>query len=96
MVVRISDIEKTVALLLGKLKEAKGDEIAIESDYYWDVANGELYNPYSEPKSLSLGQLSQEIDEIQNALKKGHLIAYDLKKVSSIIKVLGLEYQTAF
>ena len=96
MKVNIEQIESITMLLLLKLRESKGNEIELNSDFYWDVSKEELYNPYEKPKNITLGQLSDDLDELQRLSKSNNAIAYDLKRVASIIKALSIENQTAF
>jgi hypothetical protein len=96
MKVNIEEIQKITSLLLSKLKESKGNEIEISNDYYWDISQDELYSPYEEPKNITLGQLSNDLEEVQRLVKSDDAIMYDLKRLSNILKVLSIENQTAF
>lgn len=96
MKVNIEEIQQIALHLLGKLKESKGDEININNDFYWDIFAEELYNPYEEPKNIALGQLSDDLQEIQRLSKSDDAIAYDLKRLASILTVLSIENPTAF
>jgi hypothetical protein len=96
MKVNIDEIQKIISLLLSKLKESKGNEIEISNDYYWDISQDELYSPYEEPKNVTLGQLSDDLEEVQRLIKSDDAIMYDLKRLSNILKVLSIENQTAF
>lgn len=96
MKVNIDEIQKITSLLLSKLKESKGNEIEISNDYYWDISQDELYSPYEEPKNVTLGQLSDDLEEVQRLIKSDDAIMYDLNRLSNILKVLSIENQTAF
>lgn len=96
MRVNIEEIEKIVSLLFSKLRESRGNEIELNNDFYWDISIEELYNPYEEPKNITLGQLSEDLDEIQRLNKSDDAIAYDLKRLVSILIALSIENQTAF
>ncbi len=96
MKVNIDDIQKITSLLLERLKESKGNDIEIKNDYYWDISEDELYSPYEEPKNITLGQLSNDLEEVQRLNKSDDAIIYDLKRLSQILKVLSIENQTAF
>jgi len=96
MKINIDEIQKITSLLLSKLKESKGNEIEIGNDFYWDISDYELYNPYEEPKNITLGQLSDDLEEIQRLIKSDDAIMYDLKRLSGILKVLSIENQAAF
>lgn len=96
MKINIEQIKEITLLLLSKLQESKGNEIELNSDYYWAFADEEIYNPYEDPKSITLGQLSDELDEIYRLLKSDDTIAYDLKRLSNIFRALYVENPTAF
>jgi hypothetical protein len=96
MKIHIDEIQKITLLLLSKVVESKGNEIEIEGDYYWDIASDEIYNPYLEPENISLGQLSDDIKELNRLLQKNDAVPYDIKRLSNILKVISLENQTAF
>jgi hypothetical protein len=51
--VNIDDLQKTISLLLMKLKEREGITIELKNDYYWDIDSNELYNPYEQPKDFA-------------------------------------------
>ena len=97
MKVKIDEIQEIVALLLSNLKEQKGNEIELKSDFYWDISSDELYKPYDDPKKISLGQLSDDITEIDRLSKsKDEAIPYDLKRIAEILKALSIENPVAF
>lgn len=62
MTMNITDPQKITTLLLSKLRERKGNEIEINGDFYWDIPGDDLYNPYSEPRNMTLGQLSDDLE----------------------------------
>ena len=97
MNVNIDEFKKIVSLLLSNLKESKGNEIELTSDYYWNIPKDQLYNPYDDPKEMSLGQLSDDLNEIYRLSKSNEkAIPYDLKRVAEILKALSIENPTAF
>lgn len=93
MQISIEQLREAIDLLLLKIKESKGDIIEIENDYYWVIDEAELYDPYSEPKEMGLGQLSDDIMELKKLLKSpdDSIIFYHLKIVSEILKALSIE-----
>ena len=96
MKVNVDELQKTILLLLAKLKESKGNEIEIQADFYWDIPWEELYNPYSTPKDLTLGQLSDDLLEVNKVIESQAVIPYDLIRISNILKALSVENQIAF
>lgn len=97
MKVNLDEIQKITFLLLSKLREQKGNEVKLENDFYWDISSDELYKPYDNPKTISLGQLSDDLIEIDRLSKsKDKAIPYDLKRISEILKALSIENPVAF
>ena len=96
MTINLDDLEKIILLLIKKMKQSKGDTLEIVNDYYWDVPKEVLYNPYKEPENITLGQLSEDLIEIQKVIEGKEPIVYDLKRVSCILKALSIENPIAF
>lgn len=97
MKVNIDEIQKITFLLLSNLREQKGNEIELENDFYWDISSNELYKPYDEPKDISLGQLSDDLKEVQRLSQSSDdAIPYDLKRIAELIKALSIENSTSF
>lgn len=96
MRINIDKLQWITSFLLLKLKEEKGNEIELQNDFYWDISEKELYNPYEKPQNISLGQLSDDLHEVNRLLKSDDAITYDLKRISNIIKALSIENPTAF
>ncbi|NQX38117.1 hypothetical protein SAMN05421820_101124 [Pedobacter steynii] len=91
MKIKLEDIEQMISVLLLRYKEANGNEIEIENDFYWDFASNEIYNPMEEPKDLSLGQLTDDWDTLRHSFLSDNLIPYDLQRISNILKALSIE-----
>jgi hypothetical protein len=96
MQVNINEIQKITFFLLSKIKESNGNEVEINNDFYWDIDDNELYNPYEEPKDITLGQLSHDMEELQRLNESDDAIIYDLKRLSEILRAISIEYPTLF
>lgn len=97
MRINIDELDKTISLLLSNLKSTKGNEVELKNDYYWDISSEQIYNPYSEPSDMSLGQLSDDLNEIDRLNSSiDEAIPYDLKRAAEILKALSIENPTAF
>ena len=96
MKISVDEIQKITSHLLSRLKESRGNTIEINNDYYWDISDEELYNPYEEPKNITLGQLSADIEEVQRLVNSDNAIMYDLKRLAEIFKAISIENKTAF
>lgn len=89
--VNVSEIEKALTQLLKELRNQKGDLIEIEpADYYWSISKEELYDPYKDPQKLTLGQLSDDLEEIRKiAREETGPVSLDFVKISSILAAIG-------
>jgi hypothetical protein len=96
MQVDLNEVEKIALLLISKLKESKGEVVDLENDFYWDIPKEEIYNPYKAPKELTLGQLSDDLAELQRDSIEIDATPYDLKRLSEILKAISTEYSIAF
>ena len=89
--VHLSEIEKAIARLLEALREQHGEVVELPSaDYYWAVAPEELYDPYQPPSRLTLGQLSDDLEEM-GRIAEGHAppVSADFAKLSAILAAIG-------
>lgn len=91
MKIDLKELQQIISLLLLDLKRKQGNEIELTSDFYWDIASDEIYNPYEEPKNISLGQLTDDWETMKSSAQTERLIAYDLQRVSNILKALSIE-----
>jgi hypothetical protein len=89
--INIDEIEKAVLELFNELRNQKGNIIEIEPvDFYWSINSNELYNPYENPTELTLGLISDDLEEMKNiANKKTEPVSYDFVKLSSILTMIG-------
>lgn len=97
MKVNIDELQQITSYLLSRLKEQKGNVIELENDFYWDISSEELYKPYDDPQNILLGQLSDDLTEVNRLSKsKDVAIPYDLKRIAEILKALSIENSVAF
>ena len=89
MIIDMHKLEAITSILLSKLRESNGNNIELPHDYYWDIALDDLYNPYQEPTSLMLGQLSDDWEDVQKFCESDDSIPHDLKRVAAILTALS-------
>ena len=89
--VNINEVEKVLLNLLQELRKQKGDLIEIGSiDYYWSISGDELYDPYSDPTRLTLGQLTDDLEELRKiANGESEPVSQDLVKLGVVLTALG-------
>jgi len=92
MKIDVDQLEQALKTLVDELRKKKGNIITIEQpiDYYWSITGSDLYNPYENPTELTLGQLSDDLEEMNKiASKKSEPVSYDFVKMSSLMAMLG-------
>jgi len=91
LLVDINTIERAVLNLLQELRNQKGEVVEIDPvDYYWAIDGAELYDPYHTPAHLTLGQLTDDLQELTKlAACESAPVAQDLVKLSAVLAALG-------
>jgi hypothetical protein len=89
MTVDIEELRAIIAKLLDAV-ETNEAEVEIEADYYWDVPNDDRYDRYASPTQLTIGQLSDDWNELKR-IGRGEAAAlpYALVWASSILRRIG-------
>ena len=90
MDVDTSTLRAACVRLLDHLDSSGLSTIHIEPDYYWDIAEEELYNALNKPGELDMGQLSDDWREIQ-AIADGtkEPIAYAFTWLAAVMRAVG-------
>jgi len=91
MKLNLDNIEQMISTILLKYKEFHGNEIEIESDYYWRIDEKETYDVNKEPRDFSIGQLTDDWETLQKSLQSDDLIPYDLQRISNMLQALSIE-----
>jgi hypothetical protein len=90
MHVPVAELRKACELLLTHLEQSGAGSVELTSDFYWNVPPDQRYQPYEEPASLDLGQLTHDWAEVQ-AIVRGEKepLGYALVWLSSILRAVG-------
>lgn len=89
MTIDIEELRAIIAKLLDAV-ETNGAKVEIEADYYWDVPHDDRYDRYASPTQLTIGQLSDDWNELKR-IGRGEAAAlpYALVWASSILRRIG-------
>lgn len=90
MKVTTKELRETMDLLLSHLEDSGKTEFELEEDYYWSVPPADRYSPYEEPKVFTLGQLSDDLEELRS-IRAGEKepLGYALVWLSSVLTRVG-------
>ena len=90
MEVKLSDLRIIFNKILDHLEKNGVTSIELEEDYYWEIPKNQVYNMHKDPKKLSIGQLYEDMEFLNNILKgRDEPIGYGLVWISSILRYIG-------
>jgi hypothetical protein len=88
--VPLEDLAKAFQLIAKHIQTTKGRSIEISQDYYWEIAESELYDPTKDPSDLSLGQLSHDWERLQQLLAgEAPPIGYAMVWLAAVLRAVG-------
>lgn len=92
MDVNVASLRIVADKLFEHLQQSGNNVVSIPHDYYWSIPKDTLYDPYSEPINLTLGQLSDDLAEL-NRIQSGNSepLAYALVWLAAVIRAVGEE-----
>jgi len=90
MEINMDDLRQICDRLIQNVKEKGIDSINLEVDYYWNIPQNQLYNPYQKPVDLDMGQLSDNWTELRKVLQsQKEPLGYHLVWLAAILRALG-------
>ncbi len=90
MNVKVSELRAMSDLLFTYLEDSGRKEFDVPEDYYWEISKEEVYDPYKQPKDLTMGQLSDDWSRLEAILKEeSPPIGYALVWLSAILRNIG-------
>jgi hypothetical protein len=90
LTVQVSRLRKAFELITGYLTKVEGGELTLSHDYFWSIPADELYDVYRRPTSLTVGQLSESWQHIEDVLDgKTEALNYHLIWLSDVLRAIG-------
>jgi hypothetical protein len=89
MTISLTDLKQIADVVLSSLQQSNETNIEINVDFYWDIPDEDIYNPYKNPENLTLGQLSFDLEELSRLLHANEVVTYDLKRLSNVFRLLS-------
>jgi hypothetical protein len=72
------------------LAEQEGSAIPLSHDYFWSIPADELYDVYSRPATITIGQVSESWQHIEDLLDgKTDFLNYHLIWLSDVLRAIG-------
>ena len=87
----LEDLRRISEKIFAHLEELGLDSFDISSvDYYWNIPKEQVYNPYEEPSDFTLGQLTDDWNELHRVIESEiEPFGYDLVRLSAILRAIG-------
>lgn len=90
MKVSTNELHRATALLLRHLEHSGQKEFEISEDYYWNISPAARYDPYNEPKEITVGQLSDDWSEVKHILEgQREPLGYALVWLAAVLRRVG-------
>ncbi len=90
VIVHLDEIEKAIHLVIEHLNNQHIAVAELPEDYYWEISEEQRYDPAQNPKDLSLGQLSEDWDRVQQIVKgDAPPVGYALVWLASLLRKIG-------
>ncbi|MBL7988062.1 MAG: hypothetical protein JNJ94_08370 [Chlorobi bacterium] len=89
MEIRINDLRRIADILLEHIGRSH-QVVELDKDFYWHIPKAEIYNPYSKPADLTLGQLHDDWENLQELLsEKPQPLEYHLVRFAALCRAIG-------
>lgn len=90
MEIELSELRAIISKEIDNLERMGYDPIEIPVDYYWNIPKELLYDPYKEPHTFDVGQLSFDWQELKNTLRgKRDPLTYHFVWLAAILRAIG-------
>ena len=90
MEIKMDDLQKICDRLIQNVIEKGIESITLDVDYYWNIPQNQLYNPYQQPTDLDIGQLTDDWDELKKILQsQKETLGYHLVWLAAILRAVG-------
>lgn len=84
------ELREVFDVLIRHVEERHGSTIEVDADYFWSIPPDEIYNVYDQPTELTIGQLTESLDNIRSvAADPEHAISYALVWLGDVLRATG-------
>jgi hypothetical protein len=88
--VSIRELREVSTALFDHVESLGVTEVEVDDDYYWSIPKEELYDPARDSVSPSLGQLTDDWNELQMIRRRERPpVALALTWLASVLRAIG-------
>ncbi len=87
----LDQLRHAFELALHHIEASAGSEVvALEHDYFWSVPGDELYDVPNQPRTITIGQLSESWQHLEDLLADpGRAVGQHLVWLADILRAIG-------
>lgn len=90
MTVDTATLRRACEILITHLESRGRSSIELERDHYWEILAEKRYDSYAEPKTFTVGQLSDDYQEVDRIARgESEPLIYALVWLGSIMRAVG-------
>lgn len=88
--ISLQDLRRVFDVLIQHIESTQGLTIELEVDYFWSIPPSDLYQLYKEPDELTVGQLTESLDNLKVIIEDPtRATSYGLVWLSDVIRAVG-------
>ncbi|MFQ6198070.1 hypothetical protein [Streptomyces sp. NPDC000405] len=85
----LNQLRHAFELALQHIEASAGSAVALEHDYFWSVPGDELYDVLNEPRTTTIGQLSESWQHLENLLADpDQAVGYHLVWLADLLRAI--------
>lgn len=89
MRINVNELRTVANRLCDHLDSLGEHNVDVDHDYYWVIAENQLYDPTQTPSDFVLGQLTDDWHELTKVLEGKEPVSYSLVWLGSVLRAIG-------
>ncbi|MFI5831456.1 hypothetical protein ACIA6C_30095 [Streptomyces sp. NPDC051578] len=86
----LDQLRTAFELALQHIEASAGSAVALEHDYFWSIPGDELYDVPNEPKTITIGQLSESWQHLEDLLADpNRAVGHHLVWLADVLHAIG-------
>ncbi|MGW6405442.1 hypothetical protein [Streptomyces sp. NPDC055134] len=86
----IDQLRRALGVALRHIEASAGPTVTLKEDLFWSVSVDELYDVGTEPQTLTIGQLSESWQHLEDLLAhQDQAVGYHLVWLADVIRAIG-------
>ncbi|MFG3545664.1 hypothetical protein [Streptomyces clavifer] len=86
----LDQLRTAFELALQHIEASAGSAVALEHDYFWSVPGDELYEVLNEPRTITIGQLSESWQHLEDLLADpNRAVGHHLVWLADVLRAIG-------